>query len=195
VFNWLLRLFRQNPPPERLQSSLADKSTSALSDPSRESIQLNEGGATNVEALTSEGVSWVAFDENLLERARTQWQFGDWESLASISRESLQHHPERARLAVLVAAGHGQIGNQEKLQQFIRLAQDWGCSRKLISQVLISGVQNSLGLASLAAGQTDRAKLFFEQSVQTGMPGADLKLLSGARARQQRQLLDLDASN
>ena len=195
MFTWLLRLFRQNRSTESLQSLLAEKAMPAPSFPSRESIQLNVGGAPTVEALTSEGASWVAFDEKLLERARTQWQFGDWESLASISRESLQHHPDRARLAALVAAGHGQRGNQEKLEQFIRLAQDWGCSRKLISQVLISGVQNSLGLASLAAGQTDRAKLFFEQSVQTGMPGADLKLLSGARVHQQRQLLGLDARN
>jgi hypothetical protein len=26
----------------------------------------------------------VPYDENLLERARTQWQFGDWQSLASL---------------------------------------------------------------------------------------------------------------
>ena len=192
MFNWLLSLFRPKKPAESLQSSFAEKAIPTALEPSRDPGHLSDGGATDVDALTSEGTSWVSFDENLLERARTQWQFGDWASLATISRESLQHHPERARLAVLVAAGHGQCGNQEKLQQFIRLAQDWGCSRKLISQVLISGVQNSLGLASLAAGQTDRAQLFFEQSVQTGMPGADLKLLSGARVRQQRQLLGLD---
>ena len=195
MFNWLLRLFCQYKSTEGRQSSLEKKSTQAPLEPSQETLNLTKEATTDVEALPTEDISWVAFDENLLERARTQWQFGDWESLASISRESLQHHPERARLAVLVAAGHSQCGNQEKLQQFIRLAQDWGCSRKLISQVLISGVQNSLGLASLAAGQTDRAKLFFEQSVQTGMPGADLKLLTSARVRQQRQLLGLDAGN
>jgi hypothetical protein len=195
MFNWLLRLFRQSQSTEGRQSSFEKKSTQAPVESSKETLNLTKEARTDVEALTSEDVSWVAFDENLLERARTQWQFGDWESLASISRESLQHHPDRARLAVLVAAGHSQCGNQEKLQQFIRLAQDWGCSRKLISQVLISGVQNSLGRASLVAGQTDRAKLFFEQSVQTGMPGADLKLLANARVRQQRQLLGLDAGN
>jgi hypothetical protein len=80
---------------------------------------------------------WVAFDENLLERARAQWQFGDWESLTNISRESLQHHPDRAKLSLLVAAGHAQCGRKEKLQHFIRLAKDWGCSRRLISQVFI----------------------------------------------------------
>ena len=195
MFNWLLRLFRQTQPTESRQTSNVEKTTPAQAKPSAETLNLTQDATTDVEALTSEDIFWVAFDENLLERARTQWQFGDWESLASISRESLQHHPERARLAVLVAAGHSECGNQEKLQQFIRLAQDWGCSRKLISQVLISGVQNSLGLASLAAGQTDRAKLFFEQSVQTGMPGADHKLLTSARIRQQRQLLGLDAGN
>ena len=186
MFNWLLRLFRKTEPSQNLQSSV---------EPLPEASNLNNETTTDVDTLASEDVSWIAFDENLLERTRTQWQFGDWESLASISRESLQHHPEKARLAVLVAAGHAQLGNQEKLQQFIRLAQDWGCSRKLISQVLISGVQNSLGLASLSAGQADRAALFFKQSVQTGMPGADLKLLSVARARQQHQLLGLDASS
>lgn len=186
MFNWLLRLFRKNEPSQSWQSSV---------EPSPEVSNLNNEISIDVDTLASESVSLVVYDENLLERTRIQWQFGDWGSLASISRESLQHHPERARLAVLVAAGHAQRGNQEKLQQFIRLAQDWGCSRKLISQVLISGVQNSLGLASLAADQTDRAALFFEQSVETGMPGADLKLLSGARARQQRQLLGLDASS
>lgn len=131
---------------------------------------------------------WVAFDENLLERARTQWQFGDWESLTSISRESLQHHPDRAKLAALIAAGHAQCGSTENLQQFIRLAKDWGCSQRLISQVLISGVHNSLGRAAVAAGQAERAKLFFEQAITTGMPGADIKLLSEARTRQQRKL-------
>ena len=135
---------------------------------------------------------WVAFDENLLERARTQWQFGDWESLTNISRENLQHHPERAKLALLVAAGHAQCGNTEKLQQFIHLAKDWGCSRHLISQVLISGVQNSLGCAAIAAGQSERAQLFFEQAVKTGMPAADTRLLLDARARQQRKILGVN---
>lgn len=195
MFNWILRLFRQSQSAEERQSSSEKKLAQASVDPALETLNTDKEAATDVEALTTEYISWVPFDENLLERARTQWQFGDWDSLASISRDSLQHHPDRARLAVLVAAGHSQCGNQEKLQQFIRLAQDWGCSRKLISQVLISGVQNSLGRASLAAGQTDHAKLFFEQSIQTGMPGADLKLLVSARVRQQRQLLGLDTGN
>ncbi len=43
----------------------------------------------------------VPYDENLLERARTQWQFGDWASLMKLERDTLQHHPDRAKLALL----------------------------------------------------------------------------------------------
>ncbi|MGI9210908.1 MAG: hypothetical protein ACR2HF_00380, partial [Methylococcaceae bacterium] len=31
----------------------------------------------------------VAYDEYLLEKSRTQWQFGDWNSLAKLDRETL----------------------------------------------------------------------------------------------------------
>lgn len=56
----------------------------------------------------------VPFDETLLERARIQWQFGDWENLAKIDRDPLQHHPDRAKLALLAAAGRLQTGNNNE---------------------------------------------------------------------------------
>ena len=189
MFNWLLRLFSQT------KRNGENESITSLSAPSAHELTTERAEEIlSVDVRTSEEELWVAFDENLLEQARTQWQFGDWERLAAIQRESLQHHPERAKLALLVAAGHGQCGDFDKFQQFIHLAKDWGCSRKLVSQILISGVQNSLGRASLASGQFERAKLFFEQSVQTGMPSVDLKLLGDARLRQQGQLTGIDAN-
>ncbi len=80
------------------------------------------------------------YDEYLLDRARTQWQFGDWESLMGIEHDAIENHPDRAKLAILVAAGHMQQGDIQVAHQFVRLAQDWGCSKKLVSQILISGV-------------------------------------------------------
>jgi hypothetical protein len=55
-----------------------------------------------------------AYDEHLLERVRTQWQFGDWESLAALSRELIEGHPERAQLALLVGGGCLQMGDNVK---------------------------------------------------------------------------------
>jgi hypothetical protein len=94
----------------------------------------------------------VPYDENLLEKSRTQWQFGDWESLAGLEREKIQHHPDRAKLALLGAAGRLQIGKSEEARRFVRLAQDWGAGKRLISQVLVAGVHNSLGRVAAVGG-------------------------------------------
>jgi hypothetical protein len=113
----------------------------------------------------------VPYDENLLERARTQWQFGDWESLAKLDRETLQHHPDRAKLALLAAAGQFQQGDARLGRTFVRLAQDWGCSRKLISQIIIAGTHNSLGRAAALLGQEARALAHFNDAIAIGTPG------------------------
>lgn len=133
----------------------------------------------------------VAYDENLLERSRTQWQFGDWVSLAAISRDTLQHHPDRAKLALLVAAGHQALGNATETRQHARLAIEWGCSTKLVSRILIAGVYNTLGRAAAISGQGPRALKHFHTSIATGTPGSDINLLAQARAGAQLTQLDL----
>ena len=133
----------------------------------------------------------VPYDENLLERSRTQWQFGDWQSLAELQREILQHHPDRAKLALLAAGAHQQLGNMTAARQFTRLAQDWGCSKKLISQVLIAGVHNTLGRATAVAGRSQQALGHFQNAVKIAAPGADVRLLVQARVREELGQLGL----
>ena len=127
----------------------------------------------------------VPYDETHLERARTQWQFGDWKSLAAIERDQLQHHPDRGKLALLAAAGLLQAGDSNKARSYIRLAQDWGINNKMISRILIAGVHNSLGRAAIANAQEQRALGHFSASVETGAPGGDKDLLLKARSSEQ----------
>lgn len=124
----------------------------------------------------------VPFDEDLLERAKTQWQFGDWESLAEIDRTTLQHHPDRGKLALLAAAGHQQLGDIAQARRFTELARDWGCSPRLVSQILISGVHQSLGNLGLLTGQVKRFSDHIESAISCGASGADIKLVAGLRA-------------
>ena len=133
----------------------------------------------------------VPCDENLLERSRTQWQFGDWASLAALDRDTLQHHPDRAKLALLAAAGHLQQGNSQAARQLTRLAQDWGCSKKLVSQILISGVHNSVGRAGAICNQQHRALRHFETAITIGTSGSDTKLLTKARVGEQLSQLGI----
>jgi hypothetical protein len=132
-----------------------------------------------------------AHDENLLERARTQWQFGDWNSLAQLDRDTLQHHPDRAHLALLAAAGQLQTGLDTEAKANIRLAQEWGVSKKLISQILIAGVHNSLGRAAAIGNQQHRALQHFENAIMIGTPGADRRLITQARINEQHTQLGL----
>jgi hypothetical protein len=134
------------------------------------------------EDSSSEMMLATYYDKDLFERARTQWQFGDWESLARIERDSLYHHPQRASLALLAAAGHQQCGNMDPTREFTRLAKEWGASKKMISQVLIAGVYNTLGKASALCGQQQRALGHFQESLRTAGDGGDVKLLTQARA-------------
>lgn len=139
--------------------------------------------------------AFAPHDQALLERARTQWQFGDWDSLARINRDALQHHPARAELALLAAAGRLQIGeSHSEAIRFIRLAQNWGASKKLISRILIAGVYNSLGRAAAIGNQPQRALQHFETAIAVGMPASDIKLLVRARSSEQFSQLGLPAA-
>lgn len=132
-----------------------------------------------------------SYNECLLENARTQWQFGDWESLVKISSDILQNHPDRAKLALLAAAGHLQQGNTSHARQYLRLARDWGCSKKLMSQILIAGVHNTLGRAALVSGQETRALRHFEAAITTGTPGNGMRLITQARVDRELAQLKL----
>lgn len=148
-------------------------------------VVLSPAPAEPAQAEYAPRAEMVPYDENLLERARTQWQFGDWDSLSQLPRTTLQHHPDRAKLAMLAAAGHLQTGNNSEARQFVRLAQDWGCGKQLISRILIAGVHNSLGRASAVTGRREQALNHFHKSVAIGTPGGEARLLASARITQQ----------
>jgi hypothetical protein len=133
----------------------------------------SSGSPTSSETRSTGG---IPYDDALLERSRTQWQFGDWLSLARLTREKVDIHPERCKLALLVAAAHQQMDNLDEVRSWVRLAKSWGVSSQLASRILIAGVYQTLGRAALIAQDKDRAEKWLHQAVSTGMPGADARL-------------------
>jgi hypothetical protein len=132
------------------------------------------------------------YDKNLLERTRTQWQFGDWESLSQLDRDKLQYHSNRAELALFAAAGHLQLDcNNEEANQLICLALDWGVDAQLFRRIILAGVHNSLGRATALLGEQSRAREHFEAAISIGAPGGATDLLANARAKYQLDALGL----
>lgn len=147
-----------------------------------------------VDALVQTEPNLAPPADNLLERARTQWQFGDWDSLSRITSDILPQHPDRAHLALLAAAAHFHYNDASAVRHFIRLAREWGCSNTLISRILLAGVHNTLGRAALLRGEERRAITHFEGAIATGNPGCETRLLAKARLSHQRDLIDLGVS-
>lgn len=146
--------------------------------------------ADEIEAQSDQG-SVISYDVNLLACSRIQWQFGDWDSLVKIKINTLQNHPDRAELALLVAAGHLQTESLDKAKTFIRLAKDWACSKELLFRILVSGVHNSIGRAAAIAGMRDQALQHLNNAIKTVIPNGDLNLLSQARANHEFSKLGL----
>ena len=109
-----------------------------------------------------------------------QWHFGDWESLTLLDQESLGGDSQRAMLALLAGSAHQQLGEHDSARELISLASEWGCEKRTIARVLISGVFNTLG--RIAAAQEDelRAHAHFEASID-GVEG-DPRLACQARS-------------
>jgi hypothetical protein len=133
----------------------------------------------------------VPYDENLLERARIQWQVGDWESLSQLDRNTLQYHPDRAKLALLAAAGRLQVGYAYAAQHYIRLAINWGCSEKLVKQILVAGVYNTLGRATTVLGKEQKALQHYAQAITLVAPGAESQRLIQERIEEQARQLPI----
>ena len=124
----------------------------------------------------------LPLDAEFMAQARDQWQHGDWGALAEVSVERIEHHRDRAKAALLVAAAHLQQGENARAQHFLRHAREWGCDRRLIAQILISGVYNSLGKAELARGRDQNALGHFRGAIGLALPNTDSRLLAEARA-------------
>jgi len=90
-------------------------------------------------------------------RAKGQWVFGDWDALASLDIDVVARHAERDRLALLVACAHQQRNDHERARAFVRKSLQWGCDRRLVARLLVSGLHNTLG--RIAAIKSDDAML------------------------------------
>jgi len=133
--------------------------------------------------------SLISVDKNLLEKSRSQWQFGDWDSLSQLNCDALRQHPDKANIALLVAAGKLQIGKVSEARDLLLLARDWGCDKRLIVKILAAGVYNSLGRAYLLTKNNDKSVKSFESSLAIGMPYVDIKLSTKARLSKQSLIL------
>lgn len=120
--------------------------------------------------------------------AMAQWLMGDWPALARLRLADFEDHPERARIALLVACAHQQDDSHEAARRFARQALAWGCPPALVARLLISGAHNTLGrIAALREDDTGVETHFRAALTVTGDPQAP----TAAHARAVREMTRL----
>lgn len=120
-------------------------------------------------------------DEATLARAKTHWFFGEWHQLAALDLDSLHTHPDRDRFALLIASAHQQLGEHEKAHACTRMSLNWGCPPRVVAQVLIAGVHNTLGRTAALKQDEPRIAHHFEAAV-AAIGSKDTALVSHARS-------------
>jgi FkbM family methyltransferase len=122
-------------------------------------------------------------DKSAFSTAKTNWLFGEWEKLAAIDLAALDQHPDRDRLALLVAAAQQQLGRYQDARETVRLATAWGCDKQLLATVLVAGVHNTLGRAMALSKNDARAARHFQAAVAVGSPvSGSIELMGHARS-------------
>lgn len=109
--------------------------------------------------------------DSLYGRALAAWKQADWTTLGALTQNPLDDSPDRAHLALLVAAGLAQTGNFAAARQRAAQARDWGCSSGQIAEILIGGAYNSLGRAAVLLNDDAAALDFFGTALAVTGPG------------------------
>tara|TARA_R110001599_G_scaffold60939_3_gene169266 strand:+ start:33859 stop:35217 length:1359 start_codon:yes stop_codon:yes gene_type:complete len=104
-------------------------------------------------------------DQLQFSQAKTYWLFGEWQRLTELENEEIENHPERARLALLVASAYQQQDEHDKARTWSKQALAWGCPPRAAAQVLIAGVHNTLGRVAALCEDSERIEQHFQAAI------------------------------
>ena len=115
------------------------------------------------DSTSSSEESQDGFFTSLLDRARIQWLMGDWESLSTLDLDQIQHHPDRAKIALLASYGKLSSSNTGEYKKYVEQSLKWGCSRSFFSKVLLSGASINLYCISSYSDKQLKSKKISEE--------------------------------
>ena len=127
----------------------------------------------------------------LLRDAQDAWRRADCDALAALGKRSLARSPDRAELAVMIAAGLAQQGEHTGARKMAIKAKDWGCPPRQMAEVLISAALETAGRATCLLADTDAARPLFAEAVAVFSPDGDLPDTATNRLIQAQSALGL----
>ena len=127
-------------------------------------------------------------EELTISNARSHWVAGDWRALTALETAEIEPHPQRDRIALLVACAHQQLGSAAEATRFARQALKWGCQPNLAARLLLSGLHNTFGRIAALQSDNGKARSHFEAAL--GLTG-DRDSRTAAHGRAVREMASL----
>jgi FkbM family methyltransferase len=101
----------------------------------------------------------------ILGMTEAKWLEGDWEALCQHEHQAVEACPERARIALFVAAAHHHLDHSDEALKWSRWAIDWGIEKKELASILISGIYNTLARLAALRGDLDKQESLLTQGL------------------------------
>lgn len=133
-------------------------------------------------AFTKETMNSSVFGRQcVLDKAISQWQLGDWESLVKLDYELVKHHEERKSLALLISSAIFQVGDMSAAKRWLSYAQNWGANKVDVARILAAGVYSHLAQANMLLELHSNCNDLTQASLEIGGSNGDIGLLVKAR--------------
>jgi len=78
-----------------------------------------------------------------------QWQNNDTDSLLKIGLNDIYQHPDRERLALVLANTYQKLDQYDQAREFARLAVEWGCPKEHVLEIMLEHAQNNIDCAQM----------------------------------------------
>ncbi len=102
------------------------------------------------------------------------WISGNWKSLAKLDNAELPEKSDREYLAILAATGYQYLADYSSEERCTSLALQWGATKQQIKAMMLSGVYNRLGRASVLSCDYPKAVEYFKQALNTSIFALEL---------------------
>jgi hypothetical protein len=135
-------------------------------------------------------------NKSVYKKLQLYWQVGAWNKLNEYNAGDLELEDNKLEMALMIAVACLQCGELENSRQAILCAKKWGASEDELAKYLLSGLNNSIGLAHLALNSKNcEAKRHFKSALELGSPDTDLDMALSLRLAEQKKFVEAVLGN
>ena len=138
-------------------------------------LRISEGQLAVLESFTNgtDEVGEPLSSSALHHYSLNVWRDASWTNLADLANLALESQPDRAVLALWVALGAAQLGDETTALEYLNMSRAWEVATLTLSKFLGASICSSLARAQLLAGEDESAMQHAQRALEYFDPTAN----------------------